>query len=57
MLRRPANSVLRWGLAGILGVTSLFGSELHDILGIHHAGQLGSAAAKAVGSPSNTSLL
>ena len=41
MLRHPANSVLRWALAGILGVTSLLGSELHDILGIHHAGQLG----------------
>jgi hypothetical protein len=41
MLRRPANLVLRWGLAGILGVTSLLGSELHDILGIHHAGQQG----------------
>lgn len=39
MLRRVANSVLRWSLAGILGVTSLLGSQLHDIFGIHHAGQ------------------
>ena len=34
MVRRLANLILRWGLAGILGVTSLFGSSLHDILGI-----------------------
>ena len=37
MLRRLANLVLRWGLAGILGVTSLLGTELHEICGIHHA--------------------
>jgi hypothetical protein len=41
MSRCLANSVLRWGLAGILGVTSLLGSELHNIFGIHHACQLG----------------
>ncbi len=41
MLRRLASSVLRWGLAGILCATSLLGGRLHDILGIHHAGELG----------------
>jgi hypothetical protein len=41
MLRRLANSVLRWGLAGILAATSLLGGHLHEILGIHHAGHFG----------------
>ena len=49
MLRRLANSVLRWGLAGILGVTSLFGGELHEILGIHHAGQFGGRGCESSG--------
>jgi hypothetical protein len=49
MLRRLANLVLRWGLAGILGAMSLFGSELHDILGIHHAGQLGGGGHESSG--------
>jgi hypothetical protein len=31
-------------LAGILGVTSLLGSSLHDIFGNHHAGQQGESA-------------
>jgi hypothetical protein len=47
MLRRLANSTLRWLLAGILGVTSLFGSSLHDIFGIHHAGQQGECACES----------
>jgi hypothetical protein len=42
VLRRLASSVLRWGLAGFLAATSLLGSQLHDIFGIHHAGQLSS---------------
>ena len=41
VLRCLANSVLRWVLAGVLGVTSFLGGELHEIFGIHHAGQLG----------------
>ncbi|MGO8746623.1 MAG: hypothetical protein ACLQNE_11600 [Thermoguttaceae bacterium] len=43
MVRRLANLTLRWGLAGILGVTSLFGSSLHDILGIPAGQQVESA--------------
>ena len=49
MLRRLANLVLRWGLAGIIGTTSFFGSELHDIFGIHHAGQLGKCGCESKG--------
>jgi hypothetical protein len=41
VLRRLVNSVLRWSLAGILAATSLLGNELHDLFGIHHAGELG----------------
>ncbi len=40
MLRGLASSILKWGLAGILAATSLLGSQLHEILGIHHAGHL-----------------
>ena len=49
MLRRLANSVLRWGLAGILGATSLLGGELHEIFGIHHAGQCGRRGCESSG--------
>ena len=41
MLRHRTNLVLRWGFAGFLGVMSLLGSQLHELLGIHHAGLLG----------------
>jgi hypothetical protein len=47
VLRRPANLILCWGLAGILGATSLLGGHLHDILGIHHAGYLGREACQS----------
>ncbi len=47
MLRGLVNSTLRWTLAGLLGVTSLFGSSLHDIFGIHHAGQQGESACES----------
>jgi hypothetical protein len=49
MLRRLASSVLRWGLAGILGATSLLGGELHEIFGIHHAGQCGRRGCESSG--------
>jgi hypothetical protein len=47
VLRRPANLILCWGLAGILGGASLLGGHLHDIFGIHHAGCLGSEACQS----------
>ena len=55
MLRGLANSVLRWALAGILGATSLLGSELHELFGIHHAGEVRRVRA-AAGLPSKVGL-
>ena len=54
MLRGLANSVLRWALAGISGATSLLGSELHELFGIHHAGEV--SASPAAGLPSKVGL-
>ena len=48
VLRRRANLVVRWGLAGILAAASLFGSKLHDICGICHAGQQGGCEGRAI---------
>ena len=59
MFRRRANLVLRWGLAGTLAAAALFGSQLHDICGVCHAGQQGGcdgreiASILAAGRPAN----
>jgi hypothetical protein len=55
VLRPLANSVLRWSLVGVLGITSLLGGGLHDILGIHHAGYMGGAGSIGPASAASTS--
>ena len=56
MLRGLANSVLRWALAGILGATSLLGSELHELFGIHHAGEVRRCAGSGLAGQSGASV-
>jgi len=49
VLGRRANSVVRWGLAAILGGASLFGNQLHGILGVHHASGCDGVNRQAIG--------
>ncbi len=57
MLRRLASSVLRWGLAGILGAMSLLGANCTKSSAFIMPGSAAGGAAKAVGLPANTRLL
>ena len=36
MVRRPGKSLLAWLLAAMIGGLSMFGEELHELLGLHH---------------------
>jgi hypothetical protein len=36
MVRRPGRSLIAWLLAVMIGGLSMFGEELHELLGLHH---------------------